>query len=259
MSLVVDASVVIKWFIEEPLHEEARRFLLDGEVLHAPDLLISEVGNITWKLLSQGKIEDNQASHMVSSLIELPVTLHSSTELISRAVQLAVAIKHPVYDCLYLACAEALSCRLVTADKKLKKALSATSWSNLCWVLGDNYDISLSAEQIEQLLTLLDKAKTMWLSLPGSDVELHLRNPMVNRLKNAVQDLSESQLIDLLALGQLGSGRAGRDWRQLQLNARNELPFTHNNDLIDLVMIRSSEIAVGWRQFQKRANAASKS
>jgi len=52
-NVVVDSSVVIKWFVVEPYSDEARK-ILDGYKagdinLLAPDLIISEVGNIVWK------------------------------------------------------------------------------------------------------------------------------------------------------------------------------------------------------------------
>ena len=40
MKLTVDASVVIKWFVTEPLCEEARQLLGDRLDLHAPDILL---------------------------------------------------------------------------------------------------------------------------------------------------------------------------------------------------------------------------
>jgi predicted nucleic acid-binding protein len=52
-NLVVDSSVVIKWFVVEPHSTEARRLLndyQDGNLsLLAPDLLAAEIGNIVWK------------------------------------------------------------------------------------------------------------------------------------------------------------------------------------------------------------------
>jgi predicted nucleic acid-binding protein len=51
--VVVDSSVVIKWFVEEPYVVEAHRILEAYEtgtlLLLAPDLLYAEVGNIIWK------------------------------------------------------------------------------------------------------------------------------------------------------------------------------------------------------------------
>ena len=39
-------------------------------------------------------------------------------EHIDRAAQIAVEIDHPVYDCLYVACAEATASALITADRR---------------------------------------------------------------------------------------------------------------------------------------------
>jgi predicted nucleic acid-binding protein len=51
--VVVDSSVAIKWFVEEPYSVEAHRLLegyQDGTLtLLAPDLMYAEVGNIVWK------------------------------------------------------------------------------------------------------------------------------------------------------------------------------------------------------------------
>ncbi len=35
-------------------------------------------------------------------------------------MRIAFLLRHPVYDCVYLALAERLQCRLVTADRKLQ-------------------------------------------------------------------------------------------------------------------------------------------
>jgi predicted nucleic acid-binding protein len=38
VNVVVDASVTIKWFVPEPLSDEADRLLGGGDALFAPDL-----------------------------------------------------------------------------------------------------------------------------------------------------------------------------------------------------------------------------
>jgi len=257
MSLVVDASVVIKWFVDEPLHENARQILTSREELHAPDLLISEIGNIAWKKIMRGEIEGTHAQSIVSSLHDLPITLHPSVELIDRALQIASAIKHPVYDCLYLVCAETLGSRLVTADEKFKRVLAGSTLSIICRNLGDRYDITLSAETIESLIALLKRAKSTWEKLEGSDVALHLDTPAFIRIKNAIQELSEAERTDLVALGSLGTGSVGRDWPLAQRNARGDLLPDNANDLIDLIS-QSTQIEAGWQKFQELAKAESK-
>jgi predicted nucleic acid-binding protein len=252
MSLVVDASVVIKWFVNEPLHENARQILTSREELHAPDLLISEIGNIAWKKMMRGEIEETHAQSIALSLRGLPITLRPSVELIDRALQIATAIKHPVYDCLYLACAETLGSRLVTADEKLKRVLAESTLSTICRSLGDRYDIALSAETIKRLIALLKHAKSTWQTIEGNDVALHLDTPAFVRIKNAIQELSDSERTDLVALGSLRSGSVGRDWLLAQRNAKGGLLPENLNDLIDLIR-QSEQIEVGWQKLQELA------
>jgi predicted nucleic acid-binding protein len=239
MSLVVDASVV----------KNARQILTSQEELHAPDLLISEIGNIAWKKMTRGEIEENHARSIVLSLRGLPITLRPSVELIDRALQIAAAIKHPVYDCLYLACAETLGSRLITADEKLKRILAGSTLSTICRNLGDRYDIALSAEAIERLIALLKHAKSTWQTIRGSDVALHLDTPAFVRIKNSIQELSDSERTDLVALGSLGSGSVGRDWLLAQCNAKGGLLPENVNDLIDLIS-QSEQIEAGWQKLQ---------
>lgn len=54
------------------------------------------------------------------------LTLLDARPLVPRATAIAQAIDHPVYDCLYLAAAEAHATTLVTDDRALiKKAATA--------------------------------------------------------------------------------------------------------------------------------------
>ena len=62
----------------------------------------------------------------LSSLNDI-VTLHPVADLIERAMQIAMEIEHPVYDCLYLACAERTESELATADRNLVNKVSGSS------------------------------------------------------------------------------------------------------------------------------------
>ena len=53
---VVDASVAIKWFVEEEHAVAARRVLADGYTLSAPDLVWLACGNILWKKIQHGEL-----------------------------------------------------------------------------------------------------------------------------------------------------------------------------------------------------------
>jgi len=119
LRITVDASIVIKWFVVEPLSQESRLLLARHLELQAPDLLLPEFANTIWKKVRRHEIADPEPFlselHSLSELIEL----YPADLLIERASQLAFEIDHPVYDCLYLACAQISGTPLVTADKRL--------------------------------------------------------------------------------------------------------------------------------------------
>ncbi|WP_119303126.1 type II toxin-antitoxin system VapC family toxin [Dongia deserti] len=249
MSLVIDASVAIKWFIDEPLHEHARYLLKGEERLYAPDLLLAEVGNIAWKKVIRGEIEEEQAQKIALSLRDLPITLSPVSELIDRALQIALSIKHPVYDCLYLACAESLDSSLVTADDRLRRGLAGTPLALICQRLDDRYNISLSEEMIKDFIRQFEHIEKTWKSLDTNDIKLNLDTPVFRSIRHDIQALSDTQKIDLIALGWLGQGHFGSNWTQLQENVRKSLSLSSDNDLISLVRL-SEHIRIGWQKFK---------
>ena len=119
MKLTVDASIVIKWFVPEPLSDEARLLLARRIHLHAPGLVLAEFANTIWKKARRSEIADPRPYlDELPSLAEL-ISLYPADVLIERAAQIAFNIDHPIYDCLYLACAEATDSAMITADKRL--------------------------------------------------------------------------------------------------------------------------------------------
>ena len=47
---VVDASVAIKWLVDEPLSERAAKLLKDDLPLAAPELIYAEAANALWAI-----------------------------------------------------------------------------------------------------------------------------------------------------------------------------------------------------------------
>jgi predicted nucleic acid-binding protein len=128
MALVVDASVVLKWYVAEDESTEALR-LLDGEKkLIAPELVVAEVANIVWRL-SRKEIMSSQRSIEVIEAVESAFAeLISLRTLSVQAYMMAAAIGHPVYDCCYLALAEQRDSKLITADRKFHALVLASAW-----------------------------------------------------------------------------------------------------------------------------------
>jgi len=117
VSLVVDASVAFKWFLsDEPDAGQALAVVHEGTALIAPDFLIAEVCNAAWRSARLGRISNAQVTEIATSLPRFFDVLVSAAGLASRAVAIAAQLDHPVFDCLYLALAEAEHAGLVTAE-----------------------------------------------------------------------------------------------------------------------------------------------
>jgi predicted nucleic acid-binding protein len=126
--LVVDASVAVKWFIVEPGRPEARRLLDAPDSLVTPELIVAEVVNVVWKRLMAEAIDQAQAADVPRELPRLFAELCPLATLAERTLAIAEELRHPAYDCFYLALAEARDARLVTADRRFAQRLAGTPW-----------------------------------------------------------------------------------------------------------------------------------
>lgn len=126
MRFVVDASVAVKWLVEEPDSDDAQKLAARGEDLHAPRLMASEVANALWRKARQGQIGRGDASAAVAWVPNLPVHWNDDETVSADAVRLALALDHPVYDCVYLALAHRIGAVMLTADLRFAEALAPT-------------------------------------------------------------------------------------------------------------------------------------
>jgi len=124
--VVIDASVAVKWLIEEV--DTNSSLALHGEafVRIAPDYLILECTNAVAKKTKHGDMSKQQARELVNGLESLPISLIPSNQIRTAALELAIELKQSIYDCLYLALAVYNNCQLVTADKNFYKATQKT-------------------------------------------------------------------------------------------------------------------------------------
>jgi predicted nucleic acid-binding protein len=128
--VIVDASVAFKWLMPE--ENDDRAFALIGSAaLAAPSLLVAEVANALWKKAHKGEIESAISFEAEFASLATIVTLLDGTPLVGRALAIGRALDHPVYDCLYLALAEAERDQLVTADRRFLNAVQASEWRDL--------------------------------------------------------------------------------------------------------------------------------
>ena len=135
MRLVVDASVAIKWVVEEADTEQA--LSIHRFDLIAPELMFSECCNALWKASHRGKITATDALERIDALHAVILTIVPAQSLAKRALDIALTLDHPAYDALYLAMAERHGTRVVTADVRLLRKLKGTRFASLAMTLQD--------------------------------------------------------------------------------------------------------------------------
>ncbi|TMI44369.1 type II toxin-antitoxin system VapC family toxin [Candidatus Bathyarchaeota archaeon] len=143
-TLVLDASVATKWFVEEEGTEKAlglRDAYLDGNVrLTAPDLLIYEVGNA---LNYNPKLSTTELVNSVQSLVEFDLELvPPSMDFITQTTKTARKYSLSAYDASYAALSELVATKLVTADRKLYEKLLPETRVYFLDDLNSKWDIS---------------------------------------------------------------------------------------------------------------------
>jgi predicted nucleic acid-binding protein len=119
--VLVDASVAIKWVVEEP--DSGKAILLLDRQLVAPDLLCAECGNILWKKVAKRELTAEEADLAAQAIERAEIEIVSMRPYLARALALANEYGHPAYDCVYLAVAEGLDLPIVTADTQLVNKL----------------------------------------------------------------------------------------------------------------------------------------
>ena len=126
---VIDASVAVKWFLPEPGEDAAEQVLTAGEQLTAPALIRIEVAAAILRKARFNEIDQQEAQMATwlwfQVLVDGVVTLVPDEADLPEAVRAALALKHPLQDCLYLAVAKRLGAPLVTADQKFAAKASA--------------------------------------------------------------------------------------------------------------------------------------
>ena len=133
-TIVVDASVAVKWHLndEEHAQETARlltRFSQGGVILLAPDHIRYEVPSaITVATIgSQPRITTQQGRDAIEEFLALGLTTVGTDELILAGYPLVHQYAIALYDALYLALAFSMQCWFVTADRKLYQRISQSS------------------------------------------------------------------------------------------------------------------------------------
>jgi predicted nucleic acid-binding protein len=125
--VVIDASVAVKWFVPEPGSIAAAALLAAPILRVAPDLLTAELGNILWKKVARKELSHSDALSIAAAFVShVPLELRSSMNLLQGALEIAVHLRCPVYDGLYVGLAVDEGCQVVTADDRLVRLTRGT-------------------------------------------------------------------------------------------------------------------------------------
>jgi predicted nucleic acid-binding protein len=126
---VVDASVVIKWFVPEQGWESAIR--LRREALLSPDLLLPEIGNVLWKKARRRQISMDEGHAILSVIARSDIEIHATADpqLLDSAFQIAHDADISFYDAVYVSLAALEGLPLLTADHSLMRKLEKTAFA----------------------------------------------------------------------------------------------------------------------------------
>jgi predicted nucleic acid-binding protein len=118
MTLVVDASIAVLWILKQEHSADALAVKAEAPLI-APSLIAAEIGSAIWKAVRRGDVSNSDGLIAVRDALLPFEALVPIEDLRMRALELAVALDHPIYDCFYLALAERERAPLVTADRRL--------------------------------------------------------------------------------------------------------------------------------------------
>ena len=196
--------------------------------------------------------------------------------MIERAAQIAAQIDHPVYDCLYIACAEATGSTLITADRRLTDAVANRGLDvDVQYIEAKGVADSIRSAATRLIITqdkvaklvaaydLLDATKENVLSelIRGSARPVFISNaewsrihdsPAGKRLQSQFLQLNDEERIDLLALGWLGQGNSGTEWQPIFERACAMIDGYSNDDWRYVIHLGGH-----WREGFKRLTGIS--
>lgn len=127
--IVVDASVAVKWFIQEA-NTTGAVALLDTEAMVAPEFIVAEILNAAWRNARLGRIRKEEMKAIAAAPPQRYFAqLYPLSPLVIGAAEIALSLDHPIYDCFYVALAERERCALITADDRLYRKTRRTRFS----------------------------------------------------------------------------------------------------------------------------------
>jgi predicted nucleic acid-binding protein len=129
--LIVDASVVAKFYFFEEGSERARAVLTSGAVIAAPELLLIEIASVAATKVRRGVSTEALAREAITSIGDLVDEFVPLRSLASKAFSIANDSGCSAYDATYLALAQERGVRVLTADLRLIERARAGGMESL--------------------------------------------------------------------------------------------------------------------------------
>jgi predicted nucleic acid-binding protein len=131
MVTVFDASVIFSLLLEEEKSPQAETAFENAADILILDFLHIEIGNSIASSVRRKRITLEQAARARSKALTLAPTTVAASQFLDDAFTLALAINHPVYDCLYAIAARENKGTLVTCDAKFAAKLDPATYDVL--------------------------------------------------------------------------------------------------------------------------------
>jgi predicted nucleic acid-binding protein len=129
MKALFDASALVAMISEEAQTAAALQALRDAEVRFTLDLAAAEIANALWRKQRAGLVPPGAVQAALSAALQSVDHVVATAPHAPAALDLALSVDHPVYDCLYAAAARALGATLVTGDARFARRLVEASAS----------------------------------------------------------------------------------------------------------------------------------
>jgi predicted nucleic acid-binding protein len=100
LACVLDVSAAVRLILGDPAAAAVAEQIREAALVMAPELMLSEVANILWKLQRADHLADLDPQQLLAS---------------------ACHHHQPVYDCLYLAMARREAATLISMDRRLQQ------------------------------------------------------------------------------------------------------------------------------------------
>lgn len=123
--VVLDASVAVRWVVEEAGSDEAAALLERDVAWITPRLLLTEAASALRRKVADKTLAPAAAGQSLDALLQAiadgVIRLVDDERVIASALLLALSLQHKVADCVYLALAEREGAGIATADDRLAR------------------------------------------------------------------------------------------------------------------------------------------